>query len=120
MAAVLLVEDDASVRAFVERGLTTMGHCVTAVADGGKGLEQLQAGGFDLLITDIVLPVMDGIALALAASDMHPALPILMMSGYPLERERAHNLDDLIMEVLAKPFTLATLTAVVTKALAQN
>ncbi|MBX9848333.1 MAG: response regulator [Rhodocyclaceae bacterium] len=117
MANILLVEDDESVRAFVERGLIAMGHQVTAVADGGKGLEKLQQHGFDLLITDIVLPVMDGIALALAASDTHPSLPILMMSGYQLERERAHNLNDLIIDVLAKPFTLAELTTAVTKAL---
>jgi two-component system, cell cycle response regulator CpdR len=118
MAHILIAEDNDSVRDYVTRGLQSAGHAVTACADGGVALTQLRGAAFDLLITDIVMPVMDGIALALAASDVRPDMPIIMMSGYAQERQRAHNLQDLITDVLSKPFTLAELRAAVDKILA--
>jgi two-component system, cell cycle response regulator CpdR len=117
MARILIAEDNDSVRDYVTRGLQGAGHTVKACADGGAALGVLRAEPFDLLITDIVMPIMDGIALALAASDVCPDMPILMMSGYAQERQRAHNLQDLITDVLSKPFTLAELLAAVTKTL---
>ena len=106
MAHILVAEDEDSVREFVTRALISMGHDVTEAKDGGEALERLQNNHFDLLLTDIVMPVMDGIALALKAASLKPKLRILMMSGYSAERQRAHNLDALIHQVLAKPFTL--------------
>ena len=53
------------------------------------------------------MPVMDGIALALAAARDHPALTILLMTGYADQRERAYGLDALIHDVITKPFSLA-------------
>ncbi len=111
MARILLAEDNDSVREYAQRGLAGLGHDVVAVADGAQALEQLKKDRFDLLLTDIVMPVMDGIALALAAGDAAPDMPILMMSGYAQERQRAHNLDSLIADVLSKPFTLGELRA---------
>jgi two-component system, cell cycle response regulator CpdR len=70
-----------------------------------------------LLRTDIRMPVMDGIALALAAARDHPALPILLMTGYADQRERAHGLDALIHDVITKPFSLATMRTAVNAAL---
>ncbi|RME62937.1 MAG: response regulator [Alphaproteobacteria bacterium] len=117
MASILVAEDEAAVRAFVVRGLEAHGHRVTAVADGGAALEALAGGRFDLLLTDIVMPVMDGIALALKASAAQPALKILMMTGYAQERQRAHNLETLVDAVLSKPFTLQQLGNAVAQAL---
>jgi CheY-like chemotaxis protein len=77
-----------------------------------------EQGRFDLLLTDIRMPVMDGIALALAAARDFPDLTILLMTGYADQRERAQGLDALIHDVLAKPFTLAMLRAAVSEALA--
>ena len=68
MAAILLAEDDDSVGAFVTRALTQQGHDVTRAADGLAALHVLAARTFDLLLTDIVMPELDGIALALKAS----------------------------------------------------
>jgi two-component system, cell cycle response regulator CpdR len=119
MARILIAEDNDSVRDYVTRGLQGAGHDVKACADGGAALTLIRAEAFDLLITDIVMPIMDGIALALAASDVRPEMPILMMSGYSQERQRAYNLQDLITEVLSKPFTLAELRAAVDKTLAE-
>lgn len=118
MARILVAEDNGSVRDFVERGLVAGGHVVTAVNDGGAALEALQRDRFDLLLTDIVMPVMDGIALALLASDEFPDMPVLMMSGFSHERQRAYNLSELIQDVLEKPFALSDLLAAVDKALA--
>jgi len=118
MAAILLAEDEASVRAFVARALEHAGHTVTTVPDGLAAVAALAAGRFDLLLSDIVMPGMDGIALALKAGKDYPAMKILLMSGYALERQRAHNLEALAHSVIAKPFTLAEITAAVAEALA--
>ncbi len=116
MARILLAEDDKAVQSFVSRALAHRGHAVTAVDDGLQALEALhevgvEAGagdeaGFDLLITDIVMPGLDGIALALKIARDRPNLPILMMTGYSAERQRAHNLEELICRVITKPFNL--------------
>jgi CheY-like chemotaxis protein len=120
MARILIAEDEEALRALCARALTTDGHEVTAVADGSAALDTLtrKEGGFDLILTDIRMPVMDGIALALAAARDHPDICILLMTGYADQRERAHGLDALIHDVIPKPFTLATLRDTVNEALA--
>lgn len=111
MARILVAEDEEGVREFVRRALSHQGHEVTAVNDGTRALEALGAGQYDLLLTDIVMPGMDGIALALKVSKDHPELPILLMSAYPGQRERAHNLDALVHRVISKPFSLEEICA---------
>jgi two-component system cell cycle response regulator CpdR len=115
MARILVVEDEAPVRDFVRRALELDGHATLGAADGGEGLDILQKeqGRIDLLLTDIRMPVMDGIALALAAARDFPQMPILLMTGYADQRERARNLESLVREVLVKPFSLAHLRKVV-------
>ncbi|MDP6705530.1 MAG: response regulator [Alphaproteobacteria bacterium] len=117
MARILLAEDDESVRRFVARALTLDGHDVTEAADGALALEALREDRFDLLLTDIAMPVMDGIQLALNVARDYPTLRILMMSGYADERRRAHNLETLVHDVVAKPFSLAEIVQAVAKAL---
>ncbi len=96
------------------------GHEVMTACDGSEALDLLkrQDGRFDLLLTDIRMPIMDGIALALAAARDFPELVILLMTGYADQRERAHGLDALIHDVIAKPFTLSVLRGAVDEALA--
>lgn len=120
MAHILLTEDDESVRAFVRRALELDGHTVTSAEDGGEALEILarEEGAFDLLLSDIMMPVMDGIALALATARDWPGLRILLMTGYADQRERAHGLDALVQDVVSKPFTLAEIRRAVADALA--
>ncbi|MDR3495002.1 MAG: response regulator [Ancalomicrobiaceae bacterium] len=119
MARILLAEDDESVRSFVKRALELDGHSVIAAEDGAAALEVLdqERGAFALLLSDIKMPVMDGIALALNAARTYPDLPILLMTGYADQRERAHGLDQLVKDVVLKPFTLADIRAAVSKAL---
>lgn len=118
MARVLLAEDDAAVREFVRRALSHDGHEITAVDDGTEALEALAEADYDLLVTDIVMPGLDGIALALKVAKERPELPILLMTGYAAERQRAHNLEALIHQVISKPFTLRDVCEAVSDALA--
>lgn len=107
MARVLIAEDEEPVRKLLARALSVDGHSVETAADGAEALDRLaQDTPFDLLLTDIRMPVMDGIALALAAARDFPDLPIVMMTGYASEKERAQGLDRLVREVVLKPFTL--------------
>jgi two-component system, cell cycle response regulator CpdR len=119
MARILLAEDEEALRAFVVRALVQDGHEVVATADGGEALDALtrEQGKFDLLLTDIRMPVMDGIALALAAARDHPELTIVLMTGYADQRERAHGLDALIHDVITKPFSLSDIRKAVAEAL---
>jgi two-component system, cell cycle response regulator CpdR len=120
MPRILIAEDDEAVRALVARALLENGHDVVTAADGGAALEALtrEHGRFDLLLTDIKMPVMDGIALALAAARDHPDIAILLMTGYADQRERAHGLDALIHDVITKPLSVAGIRAAVDEALA--
>jgi two-component system, cell cycle response regulator CpdR len=120
MATILLAEDEDSVGAFVARALGQQGHQVTRVADGLAALSTLAAGRFDLLLTDIVMPGLDGIALALKASKDYPAMKILLMTGYAAERQRAHNLEALVHRIVMKPFTLEDIQKAVSELLAQE
>ena len=119
MARILVAEDDDNVRAFVTRALGHMGHEVTEAEDGGIAAEICaeRNGEFDLLLSDIKMPVMDGIALALTVAAQFPDLTILLMTGFADQRERAHGLDALIYDVVPKPFSLQVLLEKVDDAL---
>ena len=120
MARILVAEDDPSVRAFVVSALTMKGHEVIAEEDGGLAAETADAenGRFDLLLSDIKMPIMDGIGLALHVAAKFPDVIIVLMTGFADQRERAHGLDALIYDVITKPFTLADLLQKVDDALA--
>ncbi|HUB97677.1 MAG TPA: response regulator [Stellaceae bacterium] len=120
MAHILVAEDEASVAAFIERALKGLGHEVALVPDGLAAVAALAANRFDLLLSDIVMPGLDGIALALKAAKDYPDMKIMLMSGYATERQRAHNLEALANLVLAKPFALAELAAAIEAALADG
>ncbi len=118
MAHILVAEDEVPVREFIRRVLETRGHSVTIVSDGAEALIKLNRARFDLLLTDIAMPNMDGVELALKVARDYPDLPVLMMSGYALERRRAADLVGLAHAVLQKPFSMADLSETVEKALA--
>jgi two-component system, cell cycle response regulator CpdR len=119
MARILIAEDDEPVRGFVKRALEMDGHAVVAECDGAAALERLELedGAFDLLLSDIRMPLMDGIALALSAGRSFPKLPILLMTGFADQRERAHDLEAIIEDVVTKPFSLAEIRAAVGRVL---
>ena len=105
-------------------GLSLPVRCVSTVtrpheaADGEQGLEKLQETNFDLLLSDIRMPVMDGIELAHRAAERFPAMRILLMTGYAEQRERADDLAEKIVDVVSKPFALPDIRKAVARALA--
>jgi two-component system cell cycle response regulator CpdR len=119
MARILIAEDEEVLSAMCARALTMDGHEVKTAADGSEALDVLtrDEGAFDLLLTDVRMPIMDGIALALNAARDFPHVTILLMTGYADQRERAQGLDALIHDVITKPFTLNALRSAVTEAL---
>jgi two-component system cell cycle response regulator CpdR len=120
MARILIAEDDDNVRAFVSRALAHYGHEVVVAEDGGLAEEVMieENGRFDLLLSDIKMPVMDGIALALSVAERFPEVTIMLMTGFADQRERAHGLDQLVYDVIPKPFSLQMLLDKVGDALA--
>lgn len=109
MAQILVVDDEPDVRMYVERALRADDHNVVSCFDGFMALAALREQPFDLLLTDIAMPGMDGITLSLQAERDYPNMKILLMTGYAHERQRAHNLDELVHEVMSKPFDIETL-----------
>ena len=119
MARILVAEDEETLRNLVVRALAQDGHEVVAASDGAEALELLtrDQGRFDLLLSDIRMPLMDGVTLARAAARDNPDLVILLMTAYADQRQRA-GLDARIHDVITKPFTLAEIKVAVNEALA--
>ncbi|MEA1619759.1 response regulator [Erythrobacter sp. T5W1-R] len=106
---VLLVEDEDMVRTVAERALTRAGYEVTACASGEEGLTAISEGGtFDLVVSDVVMPGMDGPAMVRAIRALRPDMPVLFMSGYAEEQLRK-DIDIPDMHFLAKPFSVAAI-----------
>lgn len=118
MAKILITEDEDGLRSFVARALRMDGHETHEAADGAEGLEKLATDEFDLLLSDIRMPVMDGIELAHRAFDGFPGLKILLMTGYADQRERADDLMEKVIDVVPKPFALPDIRKAVALALA--
>jgi two-component system, cell cycle response regulator CpdR len=120
MPRVLIADDEASMRALVARAIGMDGHDIVTAEDGAEALEILtrEGGAFDLLLTDIQMPIMDGIALALSVARDFPRLKILLMTGFADQRERASNLNAIVHDVITKPFSVADIRTAVADALA--
>lgn len=117
---ILVVDDEESVRVFIKRALEHKGYDLTCVADGHAALRALNKAAYDLMISDILMPEIDGVTLALKAGSAYPAMGIMLISGYSDQRERAYNLEELIDGVMAKPFTMDELGAAVKRILAEK
>jgi two-component system, cell cycle sensor histidine kinase and response regulator CckA len=106
---ILLVEDEAMVRAVAERALTRHGYTVLTAENGEAALEILAAADrVDLMISDVVMPTMDGPTTVREARKTHPDLPILFISGYAEEQLRK-SIDLEKVAFLAKPFSVQKL-----------
>jgi two-component system cell cycle sensor histidine kinase/response regulator CckA len=115
---VLLVEDEAMVRAVAERALARQGYSVVTAANGEEALELLEAGTqVDLLVSDVVMPSMDGPTLVRHARERYPDLPILFMSGYAEEQLRK-SIDLPRVAFLPKPFSVQQLAEAARAAIA--
>ena len=103
---ILIVEDEDTVRLVAERALLRQGYKVTTACDGEEGLEKVQqGGGFDLVVSDVVMPSMDGPAMAREIRKFAPALPVVFMSGYAEEQLR-RQIDIENVHFMPKPFSV--------------
>lgn len=118
MARILLADDDQNARDFVGRALETAGHTVVVADDGVDALAKLSSNGpFEILLTDVQMPALDGIALTHQAIAADPRIRVLMMSGYPDVLERARSTAKGAVHFLSKPFTIDTIRTAVAAAL---
>ncbi|MFB0611107.1 response regulator [Aurantiacibacter poecillastricola] len=117
---ILLVEDEDMVRAVAERALARQGYKIVTASDGDEGLEIVQAGKhqFDLVVSDVVMPSMDGPAMAREIRKLHPNLPVLFMSGYAESQLRA-EIDIEAMHFIPKPFSVGQIADKVGEVLAK-
>ncbi len=118
MAAILLAEDDESMRRFLKKALERAGHAVIDAAQGDEALTELQLREFDLLLTDIVMPVMDGIELARRAAEIDPEMKIMFITGFAAVALNAANQAPEDAKVLSKPFHLKDLVQEVDRVIA--
>jgi two-component system, cell cycle response regulator CpdR len=119
MARILLADDEAFTRDLVQKALTADGHHVVTAEDGADALAALKAdpAGFDLLLSDIQMPIMDGFSLAEQATALSPTLALILMSGFADGFQRADALKPRLTAVLTKPVALDALRAAVRTAL---
>ena len=117
MPRILLAEDDDSLRGFLARALERAGYEVTACADGEEAAAVLDEA-WDLLLTDIVMPGMDGIEVARLAAQRHPGLKIMFITGFAAVALAAGNQAPAGAKVLSKPIHLREIVSEVERMIA--
>ena len=118
MAKIILAEDDDDMRRFLVKALERAGHQVTAFGEGASAFEEIKQNTFDLLLTDIVMPEMDGIELARRAADLDPHLKIMFITGFAAVALHPDSKAPKDAKVLSKPFHLRDLVAEVDRMMA--
>jgi two-component system, cell cycle response regulator CpdR len=109
MAHILLAEDDDSMRGFLVRALEKAGHDVAAVDRGTAALPLVATGQYDLLLTDIVMPEMDGIELAQRAATLAPKMQVMFITGFAAVAMHKSTATPQNAKILSKPFHLRDL-----------
>lgn len=117
MAKILLAEDDDSLRSFLSRALERAGYAVVSCADGDAAIEALDQGPYDLILTDIVMPGADGIAVAKAAGERQPNVRVMFITGFAAVALSAQESSP-NAKVLSKPVHLREIVQEVEKMLA--
>lgn len=120
MSRILIIDDEQPVRSVFRRALERAGHEVSEAGDGQAGLKQIAQSSFDLVVTDIVMPTMEGVEFIFQVHREQPDLKVIAMSGGGRVAPKAY-LDMAraagAVGVLAKPFTIEALLAAVDAAL---
>lgn len=118
MATILLAEDDDSLRSFIKRALSERSHMVQAFGDGLSALRGLDEGPYDLLLTDIVMPGMNGIELARRGVARYPTMKAMFITGFAAVALNPDSQAPKEAKVLSKPFHLKDLVDQVERLLA--
>lgn len=118
MTKILLAEDDNDMRRFLERALDQAGYQVVAYDNGASAYDRLREEPFTLLLTDIVMPEMDGIELARRATEIDPDMKVMFITGFAAVALNPDSNAPKDAKVLSKPFHLRDLVTEVEKMLA--
>ncbi len=113
---ILVVDDDLFQRELISKVLRKDGYQVVEACDGALALEILQALSFDLVITDFMMPKLNGLEFVEQLHSLHPRIPILFITGYLSVIPQETILDD-VAEILPKPFELGVLRSTVQRLL---
>lgn len=116
MALILVIDDEESLRSLLRRALARVGHAVVEAKDGKEGLRMARETRFELVITDIIMPEMEGIDFILHLHRISPATPIIAISGGGRIRPEGYLKTALLAgarRALTKPFTIADLMTAV-------
>lgn len=105
---ILVIEDDTEVLSVIIKYLSQLGYEVITASDGMEGLKRLESGGFDLVITDIVMPYVSGVGVVTALKKKKPHIPVIAITGYGKEPE-AVAVEKKADLVLAKPVRMSVL-----------
>jgi CheY-like chemotaxis protein len=105
---ILVIEDDPDVLSTVIKQLDYFGYKVITASDGMDGMKKVDAGGYDLVITDIVMPYISGVGVVTALKEKMPHIPVIAMTGYGKEPESA-AMEQRADIVLAKPIKMSDL-----------
>jgi two-component system cell cycle response regulator CpdR len=118
MSKILLAEDDTDMRRFLVKALQTAGHEVISYDNGLSAYQRLREEPFQLLLTDIVMPEMDGIELARRAAELDPDIKIMFITGFAAVALNSDSKAPRNAKVLSKPVHLRELVSEVQKMLA--
>ena len=116
---ILLAEDDEAMRTYLERALTNAGYHVDSVDRGTAAVPLLHGGDYDLLLSDIVMPEMDGIELAQRCNEISPATKVMFITGFAAVTLKASR-EQPQAKVLSKPFHLRDLVLEVERVLGER
>ena len=117
---ILVVDDEASIRELLTRTLALTEYDVEAVADGNTALERLRLASYDLLIADLRMPGMDGLTLIREARRLHPALRVIIITGYSSESSAIEAVNLAVVGYLVKPFRVPQVLSAVARALGES
>jgi len=116
---VLVADDEASIRDLLSKALTLAEYDVDAVPDGRTAIARLRAGPYDLLITDLKMPGIDGLSLIREARRLDPALPVVVITAYSSEASAIEAINLGVTAYLIKPFRITKILATAAKALGE-
>jgi excisionase family DNA binding protein len=117
---VLVADDEESIREMLARTLTLADYEVHTVGDGQAAVDRLRAEAFDLLITDLSMPRLDGLAVVREARRLHPGMPVVIITGYSSEASAIEAINLGVSGYPTKPFKISKVLTVAARALGEE
>ena len=113
MARILVVDDESRMASLIQRELEDRGHGAATAGDGPAALEEIERGNFDLVVTDLRMPGMDGLELLSAIKAKEPQIEVILMTAYASAQTAVRAMKDGAFDYLIKPFEMDELAIMV-------